>query len=200
MPSTPPTLTDDQTDARGKAPAVAIVVSRYHAEVTDRLLEGAIGAYTRAGGDAQTLAIIDSPGSFELVVIASEAASSGLFEGVVALGCVVRGETDHDKHINSAVAMGLANASSATGVPIAFGLLTVGDISQALARAGGEKGDKGAEAMEATLDAASAIASIREAADAGDASALRSKIARRIGKLGGVTPVARGGSSEGTSR
>jgi len=175
------------------------VVSRYHTEVTDRLLEGAIGAYTRAGGDASALAIIDAPGSFELVVIASEAASSGLFAGVVALGCVVRGETDHDRHINSAVATGLANASSATGVPIAFGLLTVGDISQAFARAGGDKGDKGAEAMEATLDAAAAIASIREAADAGDASALRSGISRRISKLGDVTPGAGGLTSEGAS-
>ena len=138
----------------------AIVVSRYNTSVTGVMLDGAIGAYAARGGDASELAVFEAPGAFELVSIARAAAFSGLYASVVCLGCVIKGETEHDRHIGSAVGNGLASISVQTGVPVAFGVLTTNTNEQALARAGGDKGNKGAEAMSAALDAADAIAAV----------------------------------------
>jgi 6,7-dimethyl-8-ribityllumazine synthase len=139
----------------GPAPAVAIVVSRYNGSVTQRLLEGAVEAYATRGG--RSAPILAAPGSYELIALAHAAAKTGRFRGVVALGCLVKGETRHDEYIASAVAHGLAHASIDAGIPIAFGVLTVDTPKQAKARAGGKKGNKGAEAMHAVLDAIDAI-------------------------------------------
>lgn len=154
----------DRPDAAGRdAPPVAIVVSRYNGSVMGAMLDGAVGAYRRRGGDESRLGVIDAPGAYELVSIASVAAESGLYAGVVCLGCVIRGETSHDAHIAGAVASGLATISVRTGVPVAFGVLTVNTAEQAAARAGGGKGNKGEEAMDALLDAVSACDAIRRA-------------------------------------
>lgn len=138
-----------------------MVVSRYHADITDRLLDGAIDAYRRSGplspsrprrrADAAGPAVIDAPGSFELVALSLAAARSGRFDGVVALGCIIKGQTRHDEHIARAVVSGLAQVTIATGVPVSLGVLTVGTVAQARARAGGPHGNKGAEAMRALL-------------------------------------------------
>ncbi len=141
----------------------AVVVSRYNETVTSVMLDGAIGAYLARGGADSDLAVLEAPGAYELISIANAAASSGLYGSVVCLGCVIRGETSHDQHINSAVANGLANISIKTGVPVAFGVLTTNTNEQAIARAGGDKGNKGAEAMDAALDAAQAIGAIESA-------------------------------------
>lgn len=146
-----------------KPGACAIVVSRYNDSITAVMLDGACGAYMAAGGSEGTLAILEAPGAYELISIASAAACSGLYESVVCLGCVIKGETDHDVHISSAVANGLSNISIKTGVPIAFGVLTTNTIEQARARAGGIVGNKGAEAMDAVLGAAGAISAIDSA-------------------------------------
>ena len=122
------------------------------------MLDGAIGAYLGRGGVESDLAVLEAPGAYELVSIARAAASSGMYGSVICLGCVIKGETSHDLHISSAVANGLAQITVATGVRIAFGVLTTNTNEQALARAGGDKGNKGAEAMSAALDAADAIA------------------------------------------
>jgi len=147
---------------------VAIVVSRYNASITDPMRTGAEQAYAHAGGDPARLTVIDAPGTFELPAIAAKAARSGMFSGVVALGCVIRGETDHDRHIATAVATTLAQIGAETGVPVAFGVLTVESIEQARARAGGDKGNKGAEAMRAVLGSAAACAAIETAAASGE--------------------------------
>jgi len=135
----------------GPVPAVAIVVSRYNPEIAGALLDGAVGAYRAAGGDGAHLRIIEAPGAFELPVLAGAAAASGRFGAVVALGCVIRGETRHDEVIAHAVAGGLTRVGLDTGVPVGLGLLTVNDEAQAWARAGGPLGNKGSEAMEAAL-------------------------------------------------
>ncbi len=100
----------------------------------------------------------EAPGSFEVPGIAMAAAKSGKFGAVVALSCIIRGETRHDRYLAQAVANGLMAVSTATGVPVGFGVLTVESVKQARERAGGKKGNKGAEAMAAALDAAAVIA------------------------------------------
>lgn len=136
---------------------VCLVVSRYNDRVTSALRRGAERAYAARGGDAGTLGVVEVPGAFELVAAASAAVESRLFDGVVALGCVIRGETDHDRYIAQAVADGLAGIAAVSGVPVAFGVLTVNSPEQAEARAGGAKGNKGEEAMLATLDTIGAV-------------------------------------------
>jgi 6,7-dimethyl-8-ribityllumazine synthase len=141
----------------------AVVVSRYNETVTSVMLDGAINAYRARNGRDEDLGVLEAPGAYELISIASAAARSGLYGSVVCLGCVIRGETSHDQHINNAVAIGLAQISIETGVPVAFGVLTTNTNEQAIARAGGDKGNKGAEAMDAALDAADAINAIEQA-------------------------------------
>ena len=142
-------------------PAVAIIVSRYNASVTDRLVEGAREEYAARGGDAGALAVFDAPGSYELPTLALAAAETGRYRGIVALGCLIRGETRHDRYISEAVANGLMRVSLQTGIPVAFGVLTVENPKQARARAGGEKGNKGREAMAAVLDSLESVEHIR---------------------------------------
>jgi 6,7-dimethyl-8-ribityllumazine synthase len=100
---------------------------------------------------------VKAPGAFELVAISRAAAVRGDVDAVVALGCVLTGETSHDRHICDAVAHGLARISVEFGKPAAFGVLTCQTLSQAQARCGGAKGNKGEEAMRAAIGAAQAI-------------------------------------------
>lgn len=138
----------------------AIVVSRYNTSVTSTMLDGAVDAYLARNPDPDALAILEAPGAYELTAIAAAAAGSEMYEAVVCLGCIIKGETEHDRHIAAAVARGLSEITLATGVPVAFGVLTTNTNEQARARAGGEKGNKGTEAMNAALDAADAIAAL----------------------------------------
>jgi 6,7-dimethyl-8-ribityllumazine synthase len=152
---------------------VLVVVSRYNASVTDAMLEGAIEAYTDRFHAGASLEIVAVPGAFELTAAARAGALSGRFDGVVALGCIIRGETSHDQYIASALAHGLTSLTIGTGVPVAFGVLTVDTAAQARARAGGKKGNKGREAMDALLDTLDAIRAI----EAGEApSGPRSRV------------------------
>jgi 6,7-dimethyl-8-ribityllumazine synthase len=154
-----PTIQHDRPDAANRC--AAIVVSRYHTEITDLLEEGARKAFLEAGGSADHLAIADAPGAFELVAIASAWARRPEIDVVVTLGCIVTGETRHDRYLAAAVAESLANLSSELSKPIAFGVLTVSDLDQARARCGGAHGHKGRESMQAALAAASAIDAAR---------------------------------------
>jgi len=133
---------------------IAVLVSRYHEEVTSSLESAARATFAAAGGESDRLEVFDSPGTFELAGLAGLAVSSGRFDGVVCLGCVIRGETTHDAWINGAVANELAAVSARSGIPVSFGVLTVQDADQAKARAGGERGNKGEEAMQAAIAAA----------------------------------------------
>jgi 6,7-dimethyl-8-ribityllumazine synthase len=139
------------------APPLAIVVSRYNESITDPLLIGAMEAYERAGGDSASLAVVHAPGAFELPTIVLAAAESGRFAGVVALGCVIRGQTRHDRYLAQAVARGLMDVSLHARLPVAFGVLTTENAAQARERAGGSRGNKGSEAMQACLDSIAAL-------------------------------------------
>jgi 6,7-dimethyl-8-ribityllumazine synthase len=132
----------------------AVVVSRYNATVTDRLLEGARAEASSRGADLQ---VFDAPGSFELPAIAGALVRSGRFDVVAVLGCIIKGETEHDRFIAQAICESIAALSA---VPIGLGVLTVNTPEQALARAGGEQGNKGAEALAAAIETLTTIRSI----------------------------------------
>jgi 6,7-dimethyl-8-ribityllumazine synthase len=124
----------------------AIVASEYNSLIMDRLIEGA----KRALKDQESVVVIRVPGSFELPLAVKTAAQSDKFDGVVALGCVMRGETPHFEYISSAVSLGLQQVAMETGIPVGFGVLTVDTVEQAIERSG-EAGNKGAEAALAAL-------------------------------------------------
>ena len=123
----------------------AIVVGRFYEDLAERLVAGAQGVF---GGDAD---VFDVPGAFELPLAAQYVAETGRYAGVACLGAVIRGETDHYDFVCAEAASGIARVSLDTGVPCAFGVLTVDDMDQALARTGGGKRDQGAHAAEAVM-------------------------------------------------
>jgi 6,7-dimethyl-8-ribityllumazine synthase len=140
----------------------ALVVSKYHDFVTERLQAGALAALAAAGVDSTEVAIVRVPGAFEIPLAAQRAAESGRYDAVVCLGCVIRGETPHFEYIASAVSHGLTMAAGATGVPMAFGILTTNSVEEALARAGEGSGNKGHEAAVAAIEMASIVAQLTE--------------------------------------
>jgi 6,7-dimethyl-8-ribityllumazine synthase len=139
----------------------AIVVSRFNDAVTDRLLAGARACFTDNGIPDGDLATFFVPGAWELPVAALHAARNG-FDGVIALGCVVRGDTPHFDYVAGGAADGLARVSVETGVPVAFGVLTTEDMDQALDRAGGKHGNKGYEAAQTVLEMVNLIGRMQE--------------------------------------
>jgi 6,7-dimethyl-8-ribityllumazine synthase len=143
-----------QATADGRGLAIAIVVARFNPEVTGRLLDGARKALAAAGVAADAITVARVPGAFELPVACRWLAGSGRFDAVVALGAVIRGDTDHYEHICRAATDGILRVALDTGVPIGFGVLTCATEEQGLARAGGAAGDKGADAALAALEMA----------------------------------------------
>jgi 6,7-dimethyl-8-ribityllumazine synthase len=141
----------------------AIVVSRYHDFVTDRLLGGALARLTAAGAVDADVVVVRVPGAFELPIAARRAASTGRFHAVVALGCLIRGATPHFDFIAAAVAHGLTDAAAATGVPMTFGVLTTNSIEEALERTVDGPANKGWEAATAALEMADVIARLGRA-------------------------------------
>jgi 6,7-dimethyl-8-ribityllumazine synthase len=127
----------------------AIAVGRFYEELAERLLAGAGAVF--AAADQHEVEVFDVPGAFELPLAASYAARSGRFAGVVSLGAVIRGETDHYDFVCAQAAHGIMRVALDTGVPCAFGVLTCDTMEQALARAGGGKRDQGRHAAETVM-------------------------------------------------
>ncbi len=130
----------------------AIAVGRFYEDLAKRLVDGAKTAFAEDGEHA--VEVFDVPGAYELPLAASYAARSGRFAGVACLGAVIRGETDHYEFVCAEAARGLMQVQLETGVPCAFGVLTVENMEQALARSGGGKRDQGRHAAEAVLQMA----------------------------------------------
>jgi 6,7-dimethyl-8-ribityllumazine synthase len=124
----------------------AIVASEYNSVIMDRLIDGA----RRALKD-HDLTLIRVPGSFELPLVAKRAAETDNFDAIVALGCVMRGDTPHFEYISQAVSLGLQQVALETGLPVSFGVLTVDTVQQAMDRSG-EAGNKGTEAALTALE------------------------------------------------
>ena len=127
----------------------AIVISRYYGELAERLEAGAQAAFADAGVDH--VAVFEVAGAFELPLGAKYAAESGQYDGVVCLGVVIRGETTHYDHVCNEASRGIMDVQLRTGVPVGFGVVTVENADQALARTGGGKRDEGRHAAEAAL-------------------------------------------------
>jgi 6,7-dimethyl-8-ribityllumazine synthase len=143
----------------GTRRGVAIVASRYNGEITNKLLASALEELADAGVPREAITVMPVPGAFELPLAAMALAKTRRFACVVALGCIVRGETPHFDFIASEAASGLQLAALETGVPVAFGVLTVDVVEQAEARV-----TKGAEAVRTALEMADAFAQLRASA------------------------------------
>ena len=143
---------------------VAVLVSRFNEVVTTRLLDGARACLDEHQVGEARVDVIWVPGAFELPLAAAAAAATRRYAAIVALGCVVRGETPHFDYVAGEAAHGLGAVARAHQVPVGFGVLTTDTLEQALARAGGAAGNKGYEAAEAALAMAGVLAQLTRAA------------------------------------
>lgn len=140
---------------------IAFVVSRFNEFITERLLEGALDALRRHGGNAEASEVARVPGAFELPIVARALAKTGRFDAVVCLGCVIKGATDHYDYVCGQTASGIMSAGLDTDVPVMFGVLTTDSIEQAIERAGTKAGNKGADAVLAAIETANVLRSVR---------------------------------------
>jgi 6,7-dimethyl-8-ribityllumazine synthase len=143
----------------GAERTVGVVVSRFNGEISNQLLESALEALTAAGVSEERITVMPVPGAFELPIGAMALAKTRRYSCVIALGCVVRGETAHFEYVAGEAASGLQLAGLETGVPVAFGVLTVDTAEQAEARV-----DKGADAARAALEMADLFSQVRQQA------------------------------------
>ena len=131
---------------------VAIVAARFNAGLVDQLVDGASRAWAANGGKPDGLVVVRTPGAFELPLAALKFAASGEYHAVIALGCVIRGDTPHFEYVAGECARGLMDAGLATGVPVIFGVLTTESQAQAEERADPARMNKGRESLEAALE------------------------------------------------
>ena len=132
----------------------AVVVSRFNAFITERLLQGALDGLNRAGASAKEITVARVPGAFEIPVAAKHLAESGQYDAILCLGTIIRGETPHFEYIASACAHGITAAAASTGVPMSFGVLTTNSAEEALERAAAGPSNKGREAADAAVEMA----------------------------------------------
>jgi 6,7-dimethyl-8-ribityllumazine synthase len=154
----------------------AVVVSRFNSFITDRLLSGALDALEAAGAPAENVEVVRVPGSFEIPLAAKKLAEAARADAVIAIGCILRGETAHFDYVASEVARGVQLAQLDTGVPIIFCVLTCDTLEQAIDRAGLKSGNKGHEAGVAAVEMANLARQLRPAKPSqGGGKALRKK-------------------------
>jgi 6,7-dimethyl-8-ribityllumazine synthase len=151
-----PRSIEGEVVARGRR--VAIVAARFNDFIVASLVKGATAAWLEHGGPPEDLLIVRVPGAFELPVVARKLGAAGQHDAIVALGCVIRGDTPHFDYVAGECARGLQLASLETGVPMVFGVLTVETVEQAIERAATTAGNKGAEAMETAIEMATLMA------------------------------------------
>jgi 6,7-dimethyl-8-ribityllumazine synthase len=142
-------------------PRLAIVVSRFNAEVTSGLLRGARAHLAERGAPVADADIVSASGAFELPILAQALARTGRYDGVVCLGCVIKGDTAHFEFISLSASIGLISAALATETPVAFGVLTAYTDEQAQARSRDDAHNKGREAAAACLETALTLLRIR---------------------------------------
>ena len=129
-----------------------IVASRFNGAVVERLLQGAVETFERHGVGDDALTVVHVPGAFEIPVVTRRLAASGRYEAIVTLGAVIRGGTPHFEYVAGECARGVARVALDQDIPVIFGVLTVDDMEQARARAGGDEGNKGREAALTALE------------------------------------------------
>lgn len=142
------------TDLNARGLKIAVLAARYNPKIMDGLLRGALAELQRLGLSENEVAVWRVPGAFELPLVAAQVARAGKLDAVVCLGAVVRGDTSHFDYVCQGATQGLQEAMLQTGVPMAFGVLTVDTEAQALARSGEDEHNKGAEAVRAAVETA----------------------------------------------
>ena len=153
------TLEGDFTGGDGR---YALVVGRWNSFVVEHLLDGAVDTLRRHGVSDKQMTIIRVPGAFEIPLVCEKAAASGDYDAIIALGAVIRGGTPHFEHVAGECTKGIAQVSLQHGLPVAFGVLTVDSIEQAIERAGTKAGNKGAEAAAVAVETARLLTAIKE--------------------------------------
>ena len=156
-----PRKIDGQLSAAGLR--FGIVVSRFNSFITERLLAAATDALSRAGADSKDVDIVHVPGSFELPLAAKKLAATARYDALIAIGCILRGETAHYDYVCAETARGLQLAQMDSGIPIIFCVLTCDTLEQAIDRAGLKGGNKGFEAGLAAIEMASLSRKLRAA-------------------------------------
>ncbi|MGI8941152.1 MAG: 6,7-dimethyl-8-ribityllumazine synthase [Actinomycetota bacterium] len=144
----------------GKRLRIAVVASRFNETICKRLVEGALQALARHGVADDDVSLTWVPGAFEIPAVAQRIASSGEVDAVVAIGVVIRGDTAHFDYVAGPAATGVSQAALATGVPVAFGVLTTETTEQASERAGGKLGNKGYDAAVTAIEMATLFAAL----------------------------------------
>ena len=153
-----PNCFEGKLDATGLR--FGIIVGRFNSFISERLLEGALDALRRHGADEAGIDVVRVPGSFEIPLATQKLAASGRYDALICVGAVIRGATPHFDYVASEVAKGVAQVSLASGVPVAFGVLTTDTIEQAVERAGTKAGNKGFDAAMTAIEAANLFRSL----------------------------------------
>lgn len=151
-------MTEGNLNAKGLR--LAFVVARFNSFVTERLLEGAMDAVRRTGGDANAVQVVRVPGSWEMPVTVRALVEQN-YDAIVCLGAVIRGDTPHFDYVAGNAASNLASIASETGVPVVFGVLTTDTVEQAIDRAGAKSGNKGFDAAMTAIEMADLLKQIR---------------------------------------
>ena len=138
----------------------ALVASRFNSFVVESLIAGALDTLRRHGVAPGRITLVRAPGAFELPLVVQKVARSGNHDAIIALGAVIRGGTPHFEHVAGECTKGIASVSLQTGIPVAFGVLTVDTIEQAIERAGTKAGNKGGEAALSALEMVSLLAQL----------------------------------------
>lgn len=146
-----------QGELQGGQQKIAIVVGRFNSFIGDALLNGAIDALQRHGVKPENITVVYASGAFEIPLLVKKIAQNGDYDGVIALGAVIRGSTPHFDIVAGECAKGLNSVQLETGIPVGFGVLTVDSIEQAIERAGTKAGNKGAEAAMTVLEMVNVI-------------------------------------------
>ena len=135
----------------------ALVVSRFNSFITERLLDGALDALVRHGADGESQTVLRVPGAWEIPLVCKHLAQTDRYDAIIAIGAVIRGATPHFDMVASEVSKGVAHVGLASGVPVAFGVLTTDTIEQAIERAGTKAGNKGTDAALAAIQMATLL-------------------------------------------
>ena len=140
----------------------ALVVGRFNSFVVDSLVSGAVDTLKRHGVMDKNITVIKAPGAFELPLLTQKVVAKGAYDAVIAIGAVIRGDTPHFEYVAGECVKGLSQVSLQSGIPVAFGVLTVDSIEQAIERSGTKAGNKGAEAALSALEMVSVIRKLEE--------------------------------------
>ena len=151
------TIKTIEGDFQGGSARYALVVARFNSFVVDKLVEGALDTLRRHGVKEADITLVRAPGAWELPVLTRHVLATGTYDAVIALGAVIRGGTPHFEYVAGECVKGLSVVSLESRIPVAFGVLTVDTIEQAIERAGTKAGNKGAEAALSALEMVSVI-------------------------------------------